>query len=83
MVIYKKKYIFISQKVIYILNIVVMFANRKNALYGLKQAPRAWYQKLVKCLSSAGFQESKEDPSLFLNFQAQGKRNGNHLYLCE
>ena len=29
----------------------------KKALYGLKQAPRAWYQKLVECLSSAGFQK--------------------------
>ena len=47
----------------------------KKALYGLKQAPRAWYQKLVEWLSSAGFQESDADPSLFV------KHNGKEMVI--
>ena len=47
----------------------------KKALYGLKQAPRAWYQKLVECLSSVGFQQSNADPSLFV------KHNGKEMVI--
>nr|GFA98225.1 Gag-Pol polyprotein [Tanacetum cinerariifolium] len=32
----------------------------RKALYGLKQAPRAWYDKLLKFLTSKGFTKEAE-----------------------
>nr|GEW07377.1 hypothetical protein [Tanacetum cinerariifolium] len=37
----------------------------KKALYGLKQAPRAWYDELLKFLTSKGFTKGTIDPILF------------------
>ncbi|CAH9056104.1 unnamed protein product, partial [Cuscuta epithymum] len=42
-----------------------------KSLYGLKQAPRAWFHKLTSVLYTAGFQQSKCDPSL-LFFMSPG-----------
>nr|GEX20901.1 retrovirus-related Pol polyprotein from transposon TNT 1-94 [Tanacetum cinerariifolium] len=36
-----------------------------KALYRLKQAPRAWYDKLLKFLTSKGFTKGTIDPTLF------------------
>nr|GEV49245.1 hypothetical protein [Tanacetum cinerariifolium] len=36
-----------------------------KALYGLKQAPRAWYDELLKFLTSKGFTKGTIDPTLF------------------
>nr|GEW91061.1 retrovirus-related Pol polyprotein from transposon TNT 1-94 [Tanacetum cinerariifolium] len=36
--------------------------NIKKALYGLKQAPRAWYDKLLKFLTSKGFTKGSTNP---------------------
>nr|GEX37268.1 retrovirus-related Pol polyprotein from transposon TNT 1-94 [Tanacetum cinerariifolium] len=38
----------------------------KKALYGLKQAPRAWYDELLKILTSKGFTKGTIDPTLFM-----------------
>nr|GEV21745.1 copia protein [Tanacetum cinerariifolium] len=37
----------------------------RKALYGLKQAPRAWYDELLKFLSTKGFTKGTIDPTLF------------------
>nr|GEW19455.1 hypothetical protein [Tanacetum cinerariifolium] len=37
----------------------------RKALYGLKQAPRAWYDELLKFLTSKGFTNGTIDPTLF------------------
>nr|GEV07447.1 hypothetical protein [Tanacetum cinerariifolium] len=37
----------------------------RKALYELKQAPRAWYDKLLKFLTSKGFTKGTIDPTLF------------------
>nr|GFC78849.1 retrovirus-related Pol polyprotein from transposon TNT 1-94 [Tanacetum cinerariifolium] len=37
----------------------------KKALYGLKHAPRAWYNELLKFLTSKGFTKGTIDPTLF------------------
>nr|GEW18988.1 hypothetical protein [Tanacetum cinerariifolium] len=37
----------------------------KKALYGLKQASRAWYDELLKFLTSKGFTKGTIDPTLF------------------
>nr|GFB01900.1 copia protein [Tanacetum cinerariifolium] len=37
----------------------------RKALYGLKQAPRAWYDELLKFLTSKGFTKGTIDPILF------------------
>lgn len=44
----------------------------KKSLYGLKQSPRQWNQKL----SEAGFEQSKNDHSLFIR-----KKNNTVLFL--
>nr|GEW69666.1 hypothetical protein [Tanacetum cinerariifolium] len=38
----------------------------RKALYGLKQAPRAWYDELLKFLTSKGFTKGTIDPTLFM-----------------
>jgi hypothetical protein len=38
----------------------------RKALYGLKQAPRLWYEDIDGYLQSLGFQQSAEDPNLYL-----------------
>jgi hypothetical protein len=38
----------------------------KKALYGLKQAPRAWYSRLDKYLSQAGFRKGSTDNNLYI-----------------
>jgi len=38
----------------------------RKALYGLKQAPRLWYKDIDGYLQSIGFQQSVEDPNLYL-----------------
>ncbi|XP_057543521.1 uncharacterized mitochondrial protein AtMg00810-like [Amaranthus tricolor] len=42
----------------------------KKSLYGLKQASRQWFQKLAGFLNSRNYQQSKNDPSLFLKKSA-------------
>ena len=42
----------------------------KKSLYGLKQASRQWFQKLAGFLNSRNYQQSKNDPSLFLKQSA-------------
>nr|GEW61729.1 hypothetical protein [Tanacetum cinerariifolium] len=37
----------------------------RKALYGLKQAPRAWYDELLKFLTSKGFTKGTIDPTVF------------------
>nr|GEZ73236.1 retrovirus-related Pol polyprotein from transposon TNT 1-94 [Tanacetum cinerariifolium] len=37
----------------------------RKALYGLKQAPKAWYDELLKFLTSKGFTKGTIDPTLF------------------
>nr|GEZ36983.1 retrovirus-related Pol polyprotein from transposon TNT 1-94 [Tanacetum cinerariifolium] len=37
----------------------------RKALYGLNQAPRAWYDELLKFLTSKGFTKGTIDPTLF------------------
>nr|GFB69869.1 hypothetical protein [Tanacetum cinerariifolium] len=37
----------------------------RKALYGLKQAPKAWYNELLKFLTSKGFTKGTIDPTLF------------------
>nr|GEV37537.1 integrase, catalytic region, zinc finger, CCHC-type, peptidase aspartic, catalytic [Tanacetum cinerariifolium] len=37
----------------------------RKALYGLKQAPKAWYDKLLKFLTSKGFTKGTIDSNLF------------------
>ncbi|GKA27165.1 ribonuclease H-like domain-containing protein [Tanacetum coccineum] len=37
----------------------------KKSLYGLKQAPRQWNHKLLEALKENGFEQSKNDHSLF------------------
>jgi len=37
-----------------------------KALYGLKQAPRLWYEDIDGFLRSIGFNQSAEDPNLYL-----------------
>nr|GFC21452.1 retrovirus-related Pol polyprotein from transposon TNT 1-94 [Tanacetum cinerariifolium] len=37
----------------------------RKALYGLKQAPSAWYDELLKFLTSKGFTKGTIDPTLF------------------
>ncbi|GJX71810.1 ribonuclease H-like domain-containing protein [Tanacetum coccineum] len=43
----------------------------KKSLYGLKQAPRQWNHKLYETLIEAGFEQSKNDHSLYI------KNNGD------
>jgi hypothetical protein len=38
----------------------------RKALYGLKQAPRLWYEGINGYVQSIGFQQSAEDPNLYL-----------------
>jgi len=38
----------------------------QKALYGLKQAPRLWYEDIDGYLQSIGFQQSAEDPNLYI-----------------
>nr|GEU45714.1 hypothetical protein [Tanacetum cinerariifolium] len=38
----------------------------RKALYGLKQAPRAWYDELLKFLTSKGFTKGTIDTTLFM-----------------
>ena len=38
----------------------------KKSLYGLKQAPKQWNHKLTEALFEAGFEQSKNDHSLFI-----------------
>nr|GEZ12874.1 ribonuclease H-like domain-containing protein [Tanacetum cinerariifolium] len=47
-----------------------------KSLYGLKQAPRQWNQKLLEALLEAGFEQSKNDHSLFIK-----NKGGVSLYL--
>nr|GEU93026.1 Gag-Pol polyprotein [Tanacetum cinerariifolium] len=37
----------------------------RKALYGLKQAPKAWYDELLKFLTSKGFTKGTTDPTVF------------------
>ena len=48
----------------------------KKSLYGLKQAPRQWNQKLSEALFEAGFEQSKNDHSLFIK-----KKDNTVLFL--
>ncbi|CAL1368567.1 unnamed protein product [Linum trigynum] len=43
-----------------------------RSLYGLKQAPRAWFDKFHTTISNLGFQQSRNDPSLFTRTTAAG-----------
>ncbi|CAL1405972.1 unnamed protein product [Linum trigynum] len=44
----------------------------QRSLYGLKQAPRAWFEKFQSTVIALGFQQSRNDPSLFLQSTSAG-----------
>jgi transposase InsO family protein len=45
----------------------------QKTLYGLKQSPRAWYQKIDRYFTSAGFIKSNADHSLYVRLEGEAK----------
>ncbi|CAL1400598.1 unnamed protein product [Linum trigynum] len=43
-----------------------------RSLYGLKQAPRAWFEKFHGVIVQLGFEQSQNDPSLFVRNTVDG-----------
>nr|GEZ33634.1 retrovirus-related Pol polyprotein from transposon TNT 1-94 [Tanacetum cinerariifolium] len=50
-----------------LLQILKCVYNLRKALYGLKQAPRAWYDELLKFLTSKGLQIHQSPCGIFIN----------------
>ncbi|CAL9007544.1 unnamed protein product [Prunus brigantina] len=44
----------------------------KKALYGLKQAPRAWYDEINSYFTTAGFQRSPSEATLYVKTEESG-----------
>ena len=44
----------------------------KKSLYGLKQAPHAWFEKFRYAILQAGFYQSPNDTSLYIQHTSQG-----------